>query len=650
MRDPLDVTLVAAAALGACLGFLWWNTSPARIFMGDTGSLALGGLLSGLAIVTRTELLLVVLGGLFVVVTLSVVIQVAFFRATRRRVFRMAPLHHHFELAGWTENTVIVRFWLVTGDGRGLRDRPVLRRLARLRRPVSVTRTSGRTVLVAGLGVSGRRRGPGRCCARGARVLLTDAAEPDVVAELTGAGAHLAGRASTPCPTAPTWWSPRRAGGPDAPLLADAARRGVEVIGEPELAWRLRSRPRRHARALAGGHRHQRQDDDGDDAGGDPAGRRPPRRRRGQRRAAAGRGGHRAGGDGTPAYDVLAVELSSFQLHWSSTLAPAAAAVLNLADDHIDWHGSFAAYRDAKARILAPAPVAVADAGRPGRGARSSPAHARPGDGHPRRARTRAARRPGGRAGRPGVRGDPAGEVLLDRADAAGPGAAQHRQRAGRRRPGAGRRGGRRRGRRAAWPASPAGAHRNVLVATVDGVDYVDDSKATNPHAAGASLAAYPRVVWIAGGLLKGADVDPLVAAVAPRLAGVVLLGRDRAVIAASLARHAPTVPVVTVVSGDDDRVDTSAEATMTRGRRRRRPAGPAGRHRPAGAGGRLHGRVPRLRAPRPGVRRRRPGAGMTAGTRERSSAPGAGRRGDAGAATSGRRAGSRGRPGSTAR
>jgi phospho-N-acetylmuramoyl-pentapeptide-transferase len=114
VRDPLDITLVAAAAMGACLGFLWWNTSPARIFMGDTGSLALGGLLPGMAILTRTELLLVVLGGLFVAVTLSVVIQVAFFRATRRRVFRMAPLHHHFELAGWTENTVIVRFWLVT--------------------------------------------------------------------------------------------------------------------------------------------------------------------------------------------------------------------------------------------------------------------------------------------------------------------------------------------------------------------------------------------------------------------------------------------------------------------------------------------------------------------------------------------------------
>jgi phospho-N-acetylmuramoyl-pentapeptide-transferase len=113
VRDPLDVTLVAVAAMGACLGFLWWNTSPAKIFMGDTGSLALGGLLSGLAIVTRTELLLVVLGGLFVAVTLSVVIQVAFFRATRRRVFRMAPLHHHFEKLGWAETTVVTRFYIL---------------------------------------------------------------------------------------------------------------------------------------------------------------------------------------------------------------------------------------------------------------------------------------------------------------------------------------------------------------------------------------------------------------------------------------------------------------------------------------------------------------------------------------------------------
>ena len=108
-------TIADAPAMAACFGFLWWNAPPAQIFMGDTGSMALGGLMAGLAILTRTELLLVVLGGLFVAITLSVVIQVAFFRATRRRVFRMAPLHHHFELAGWAENTVIVRFWLVTG-------------------------------------------------------------------------------------------------------------------------------------------------------------------------------------------------------------------------------------------------------------------------------------------------------------------------------------------------------------------------------------------------------------------------------------------------------------------------------------------------------------------------------------------------------
>jgi phospho-N-acetylmuramoyl-pentapeptide-transferase len=115
VRDPLDLALVASAAMGACFGFLWWNASPARIFMGDTGSLALGGALAGLAITTRTELLLIVLGGLFVVETLSVMLQVAVYKTVRRRVFNMAPIHHHFELAGWNENTVIVRFWIIAG-------------------------------------------------------------------------------------------------------------------------------------------------------------------------------------------------------------------------------------------------------------------------------------------------------------------------------------------------------------------------------------------------------------------------------------------------------------------------------------------------------------------------------------------------------
>jgi len=113
VRDPLDVALIAAAAVGGCIGFLWWNAAPAKIFMGDTGSLALGGLLAGLSMVTSTELLVVVLGALFVMEVMSVAIQIAVFRTSRRRVFRMAPFHHHFELAGWAETTVIIRFWLL---------------------------------------------------------------------------------------------------------------------------------------------------------------------------------------------------------------------------------------------------------------------------------------------------------------------------------------------------------------------------------------------------------------------------------------------------------------------------------------------------------------------------------------------------------
>jgi phospho-N-acetylmuramoyl-pentapeptide-transferase len=116
VRDPLDLAVVAAAITGACFGFLWWNASPAQIFMGDTGSLALGGALAGLAVLTRTEFLLALLGGLFVLQTLSVILQVGFFKVSGgRRLFRMAPLHHHFELLGWEEVTVTIRFWIITG-------------------------------------------------------------------------------------------------------------------------------------------------------------------------------------------------------------------------------------------------------------------------------------------------------------------------------------------------------------------------------------------------------------------------------------------------------------------------------------------------------------------------------------------------------
>ena len=115
VRDPLDLAVVAAAVLGACFGFLWWNAPPARIFMGDTGSLALGGVLAGLAVTTKTQLLLGILGGLFVVIALSVIVQVGSFKMTGRRVLRMAPLQHHFELIGWAETTIVIRFWLISG-------------------------------------------------------------------------------------------------------------------------------------------------------------------------------------------------------------------------------------------------------------------------------------------------------------------------------------------------------------------------------------------------------------------------------------------------------------------------------------------------------------------------------------------------------
>jgi phospho-N-acetylmuramoyl-pentapeptide-transferase len=118
--EALDLAIISASVLAACAGFLWHNAPPARIFMGDTGSLALGGLLATVAVATNTQVLLVLLGGLFVIETLSVILQVAVFRTTGRRALRMAPIHHHFELLGWQETTIIVRFWIVAGIGIAL--------------------------------------------------------------------------------------------------------------------------------------------------------------------------------------------------------------------------------------------------------------------------------------------------------------------------------------------------------------------------------------------------------------------------------------------------------------------------------------------------------------------------------------------------
>ncbi|MCO7222188.1 UDP-N-acetylmuramoyl-L-alanine--D-glutamate ligase [Klenkia sp. PcliD-1-E] len=416
-------------------------------------------------------------------------------------------------------------------------------------------------VLVAGLGVSGVAAAR-VLLARGDAVLLADAGDPPARAELEAAGAVWLGAVGD-CPddvdlvvTSPGWR-------PDSPLLVSAHRAGVEVVGEPELAWRLRA-------PLPGGDPAPWYAVTGTNGKTTTVTMLEALLLAGGRRAvAAGNVGRplvevvtAVDADGVPEFDAVAVELSSFQLHWSSSIAPAAAAVLNVADDHVDWHGSPQAYREAKAKILARAPLAVGDAGDPVAAALVA-AHPHPVTvtlGEPA-------------VGQLGVRDG----VLVDRAFAAddellpasalqvsGPHNVTNALVAAAL------------ARAAGVPAAAVaaglagfrgGAHRNVLVATVDGVDFVDDSKATNPHAAGASLTAYPRVVWIAGGLLKGADVDELVAAVAPRLAGVVLLGRDRGVLARSLARHAPSVPRSEVPSGDDVGVtgvtSGTAEAVM---------------------------------------------------------------------------------------
>ncbi len=115
-QPALDIAIICGAVLGACVGFLWWNASPAKIFMGDTGSLALGGVMAAIAIMTRTQFLLFIIGGLFVIEAMSVIIQVGVFKLTKgKRVFRMAPIHHHFELGGWSEFTVMIRLWIICG-------------------------------------------------------------------------------------------------------------------------------------------------------------------------------------------------------------------------------------------------------------------------------------------------------------------------------------------------------------------------------------------------------------------------------------------------------------------------------------------------------------------------------------------------------
>jgi UDP-N-acetylmuramoylalanine--D-glutamate ligase len=256
--------------------------------------------------------------------------------------------------------------------------------------------------------------------------------------------------------------------------------------------------------------------------------------------------------------DLLAVELSSFQLHWAPSLRPDAGVVLNVAEDHLDWHGTLANYARDKARVLhgrvavvglddpiaaglldtAAAPVRVGfRLGEPGAGELGVRDGALVDNAFGNDVRlAEAATIPV--AGPVGVL-DALAAAALARAVDVPPRAVAD-----------------------ALAGFQVGPHRAEVVAVVDGVTYVDDSKATNPHAAQASISAYPRVVWIAGGLLKGASVAELVGQVANRLVGAVLIGRDRELIAGALSRHASDVPVVKLVTGEDSGVLGKAESS----------------------------------------------------------------------------------------
>jgi UDP-N-acetylmuramoylalanine--D-glutamate ligase len=340
---------------------------------------------------------------------------------------------------------------------------------------------------------------------------------------------------------------------PTAPVLAAAAAAGVPIWGDVELAWRLdesgRYGPPRRWLVVTGTN-----------------GKTTTTSMLHAMLAAAGRRALLCGNIGDPVLDVLeqpaelmAVELSSFQLHWASSLRPEGGVVLNIAEDHLDWHGSMDAYARDKARVLN-GRVAVVGLDDPVAAGLLSTAAA------PVRVGFRLGEPGPGELGvRDGVLIDNAfGEELALAETAAIPVAgpvgvldalaAAALARAVDVPPQA---------IADALAGFRVGRHRAEVVGDVDGVTYVDDSKATNPHAAQASITAYPRVVWVAGGLLKGASVDELVAAVANRLVGAVLIGRDRTLIRDALSRHAPDVPVVELVTGEDSGVPGVSASTV---------------------------------------------------------------------------------------
>jgi UDP-N-acetylmuramoylalanine--D-glutamate ligase len=440
----------------------------------------------------------------------------------------------------------------------------------------------GQRVCVAGLGVSGPPAARA-LAARGAKVTVLEGGDDEArrarAAGLRRLGIEVrlgaaAGPEAIPPDTSLMVTSPGWR--PDAPLLAAARDARIPVIGDVELAWRLRP-------ALPGGGRQAWLGVTGTN------GKTTTVKMLASMLRAAGLRATAAGNVGTSAveavetvtgagpYQVLAVELSSFQLHWSDSLRPLAATVLNLAADHIDWHGDLESYARDKARIYAPGTIAVCNA--EDEWSRRLAAEAA---GVARVVPFRLA--PPG----PGELGVADGN-LVDLAFGAGetgaPGAGEVLAAVSEVRPAAPHNVANALAAaalaRAYGVASAAVAgglrafepepHRMTLVAEVAGVAYVDDSKATNPHAAAASLAAYPSVVWVAGGMLRGeaADVDGLVAAAANRLRAVVLLGRDRGIVAQALARHAPDVPVVELPGTDTgimERVVSEAAAAARPG------------------------------------------------------------------------------------
>jgi UDP-N-acetylmuramoylalanine--D-glutamate ligase len=442
--------------------------------------------------------------------------------------------------------------------------------------PDFASKLAGRRVCVAGLGVSGPPAA--RVLASyGARVTAVDSRDDhdrrELAAGLAACGIDVllgeAAAASLPAATELVVTSPGWT--PAAPLLVGAVAAGVEIMGDVELAWRLRP-------SLPGGGEQKWLGVTGTN------GKTTTVRMLALMLAAAGRRAVAAGNVGTSLvdvvserepYEVVAVELSSFQLHWSSTIAPFAATVLNVAAHHLDWHGSFEAYAADKAKIFAPSTIVIGNAD----DERSARMAATTG-GPPRVAMFRLGE-PG-----PGELGVMSG-IIVDRAFGppdrtagvrlAATAELSGRDAAGRARPPAPHNvanalAAAALARAYGVPAEAVSAgllafrpdpHRIALVSSVAGVDYVDDSKATNPHAAAAALAAYDPVVWVAGGQLKGTagDVDALVGAAASRLRGVVLFGADRDKIAAAVLRHAPQVPVVEVAGTDTGAMDIVVKA-----------------------------------------------------------------------------------------